>query len=238
MTTDNPSAAPKSYHIYTTGRWYLPLFLGLYLPSFFGFWILSGIFIDMNEWAIKGMGIILIVLNYPLAKYIAYKYTHSPMRIRFDAEQITVDTFSRNLQNLKQSATCQLKDIASFEDTELTDDKFQLKLNNGETFRIQPGGWLSKDDDFKQLVKDFKAHIKALNPDGTKETISYERYWFSGRLGKVLLFLSVGGVFGSIVLFIAAWIKADGFSLALIKFPAMMLFFSMLYIVKYYDGDD
>lgn len=237
MTT-SPVESPKSYHTYTSGPWYFPLFLILYLPSFIGFWILTDYIGDMNEWVIKGIAIAMIILTYPFAQYIARKYTNRPMRIRFDDEQITVDTFSRDLQTLQNSRSCQLRDIQSFEDTVLTDEKFQLKLKNGNIFLIQPSGWRSKDDDFKALLKDFKAHVKKLNPDGSKETISYERSWLSGWVGKTLLSLSVGGIFGSIALFILGWIKADGFELSLIKLPAMMLIFSLLYISQYYRGGD
>lgn len=242
MSMEATKPEQKSYHIFTAGVWYIPLLLVLYLPSFIGFWFVADMMEGMDEWMIKATAIIMLILTYPIAHYIARKYTQRPLRIRFDDQEIRVDTFSRDLQTLEKSAVCQLNDIANFEDTDLTDNKFQLELTNGEVFRIQPvTRWWGSDEEFEALVRDFKAHVKTLNPDGTKSTIAYRRKWFTGTIGKVLLFLAVGGVLASVGLFIAGWLKQGGFNWDLVKLPLFMLIFSLGYIINYYsdrDNDD
>lgn len=239
MSSDSETA--KTYHLYTNGSWYVPVLLALYLPSFIGFWFVGGMLEGLNPWLFNGLALVMIVVNYLVASYLARKLTHQPLRVRFDDEQVTVDTFSRDLKTLKQSASCQLQDIANFQDAVLTEEQFRLKLRNGEVFRITPSGWNRENDDFEALVKDFKAHVLALNPDGSKEVIAYERYWFTGWRGKTLYVLSAGGLLGGIGLLITGLIGAESFSLSLIKLPAGMIIFSLLYLSQYHEwggGDE
>lgn len=237
MNTHTPSKASKNYHLYTTGSGYYFLFFLLYIPSFVGFWSLGIIYDDLSETAIKILGFIMIIASYPIAAFVASKFTHQPLRIQFDNEQITVDTFSRDLKTLKKSVSCQLKDLEKYQGSLMGHDKFQLTLSEGDKFCITPSSCYKRGD-FKDLMTDFKAHVKTLNPDGQREGISNDRDWFTGLTGRVCFFLSVGGIIGGFSLLIIAWMKPGDFDYSFLKFPVTMIIFSLLYLFQYQDDGD
>lgn len=229
----------KSYHLYAHSYWYYPIFLVVYIVPI----ILIAIYLNdiekyFGESVIPYIFFGIIIIHYYSAGYIARKYSHQPVRVRFDDEKITVDTFSKDLGTLKKSASCNLQEIVSFKDFNFNSSQFKLLLKNGETFALYESGWKLKESDFDDLVKDFKIHIQLLNPKNTSNIVKYDNFYTS-KLGKVLLVLSLGVFLGGIGLLIYVSFFVDEFKVSTLKLPAFMVIGSLVYIGGYFgEGEE
>lgn len=238
MDNELTAKSTDKYEIFAFSYWYYLVFLLLYIPPIILYFVYSdSVSLAMGETGAAIGFLAIMLLPYFIAGYVANRLTRRPVRVSFDDWQITMEYFSRNLEHVKKTESCQLKYIESFNDYNLTSNSFRLKLMNGDTFSLHPSGHQKKDSDYERLVKDFKQHVHTLNPHNAKGAVKYDDF-LSSFWGKALYQLCLVAVWGSVPLFIYVIFIRDPFEWGLLKLPVGLLFGGLAYISKYLKWDD
>ena len=233
MADDEAKQTQNKYEILAFSYWYYPVFLLLYLSPLILFLVkLDEISEVMSDVGAGTFLLAMVVSFYFVASYLSTRLTRRPVRVSFDDQQITVENFSRDLSHIIETATCQLKDVISFHDHNLTGDSFRLKLVNGDTFALHLSGWQKKDNDLQRLVKDFKQHVQHLNPTNSADAIKHEDF-ISSFWGRTTYRACVVIAWAGLGLLLYVVFFKDPFEWQDLKLPVGMLFTSLGYISKY-----
>ena len=228
---NNKKLPPRNYYLYAFRSGFYPMFLFLYLtPIIIGLIYLSSEEQSSEPLAIYFFGFAIIV-NFFIAKYLAHRYNHYPIRIRFNDQKINIDIFTRDLNTIKESLDYDLDDLSHFYNLGLSNQKFKLLFKRGRNFKICKSQWRGKDNDFDELVEDFRTHLKTLKVLGKEHKIEYYSF-YTGHWATLLGVLSLVGLLVGFGLLISLPFS-DDFNWIQLKLPIGIIVASLIYIIRY-----